>query len=64
LSIPVIALHEWDNAELAEISDFMVDFRLNAEGELELQEFGEALNDHVCQNAFPLLAEVPKNRFR
>lgn len=57
----IIALDEWDNAELAEItrvSDFMVDFRLNAEGELELQEFGEAVNDHIWEKAFPLLTEA------
>jgi stress response protein YsnF len=57
----IIALDQWDNAELAEItrvSDFMVDFRLNSEGELELQEFGEALNDHVWGKAFPILTEA------
>jgi hypothetical protein len=57
----IIALDEWDNAEMAQItrvSDFMVDFRLNAEGELELQAFGEALNDHIGEKAFPLLTEA------
>jgi hypothetical protein len=57
----IIALDEWDNAELAEItriSEFMVDFRLSAEGELALQEFGEALNDHIWEKAFPLLTEA------
>lgn len=44
----IIALDEWDNVELAEmmpVSEFMVDFRLNADGELVLQDFGEALRD-------------------
>jgi hypothetical protein len=57
----IIALDEWDNAELAEItrvSDFMVDFRLNAEGDLELQAIGEALQDYIWEKAFPLLAEA------
>jgi hypothetical protein len=36
----------------------MVDFRLNSEGELELQEFGEVLNDHVWEKAFPILTEA------
>jgi hypothetical protein len=57
----IIALDEWDNAELAEItrvSDFMVDFRLNVEGDLELQAIGEALHDHIWEKAFPLLAEA------
>ncbi len=57
----IIALDEWDNAELAEIrrvSDFMVDFRLNARGELQLREFGEALNDHIWEKAFPLISEA------
>jgi hypothetical protein len=57
----IIALDEWDNAELAEItrvSDFMVDFRLNAEGDLELQAIGEALQDYIWEKAFPFLAEA------
>jgi hypothetical protein len=57
----IIALDEWDNAELAEItrvSDFMVYFRLNADGELELQDFGEALREHIEEKAFPLLTEA------
>ena len=44
----IIMLDEWDNAEGAEISptrDFMVDFRLNDAGDLELAEFGESCQD-------------------
>jgi hypothetical protein len=40
----IVMLDEWDDAEGAEISqirDFIVDFRLNDEGDLELAEFGE-----------------------
>ena len=43
----IVMLDEWDNAELAElrqIRDFMVDFRLTDDGELELQAFGEWLS--------------------
>ena len=36
----------------------MVEFRLNAEGDLELQAIGEALQDHIWEKAFPLLAEA------
>ena len=57
----IIARDEWDNAELAEItrvSDFMVDFRLNGEGDLELQAIGEALQDHIWEKALPVLAEA------
>lgn len=57
----IIALDEWDNAELAEIrrvSEFMVDFRLNADGELELQDLGEVLSDFMWEKAFPLLTEA------
>lgn len=59
----IVALDEWDNAELAEItriSEFMVDFHLNDEGELELHAFGEVLNDHIGEKAFPLLTEARK----
>ena len=41
-------LDEWDNAggaEISEIRDFMVDFRLNYYGDLELAEFGESRRD-------------------
>lgn len=41
----IVMLDEWDDAEGAEIiqiRDFMVEFRLNDEGDLELAEFGEA----------------------
>jgi hypothetical protein len=41
---------EWDNAELAELSqiqDFMVDFRLTDEGELDFHAFGERALDDI-----------------
>ena len=54
-------LDEWDNAEGAEISqirDFMVDFRLNDEGDLELAEFGESCRDTILEKAYPRLLEA------
>ena len=54
-------LDEWDNAEGAEISqirDFMVDFRLTDEGDLELGEFGESCRDTILENAYPRLLEA------
>ena len=37
----------------------MVDFRLNGEGDLELQAIGEALHEqHIWEKTFPLLAEA------
>ena len=41
----IVMLDEWDNAELAElrrVPDFMVDFRLNDDGELEFQTWEKA----------------------
>ena len=49
----IVMLDEWDNAEGAEISqirDFMVDFRLNDEGDLELAEFGESCRDTILES--------------
>ncbi|MGH9626752.1 MAG: hypothetical protein ACRD7E_00080 [Bryobacteraceae bacterium] len=57
----IIMLDEWDDAEGAEISqirDFMVDFRLNDEGELELKEFGENCRDSILKKAYPRLLEA------
>jgi hypothetical protein len=45
-------------AEITRVSDFIIDFRLNGEGALEFQEFGEALNDHIWGKAFPILTEA------
>ena len=57
----IVMLDEWDNAEAAEISqirDFMVDFRLNDDGELELTEFGERCRDSILEKAYPRLLEA------
>jgi hypothetical protein len=57
----IVMLDEWDNAEGAEISqirDFMVDFRLNDEGDLELAEFGESCRDTILERAYPRLLEA------
>jgi hypothetical protein len=60
----IIMLDEWDNAELAELSrirDFMVDFRLNDDGELELQAFGEGLLDDIWTKAYPVISQARTN---
>ncbi len=61
-------LDEWDDAEGAElrqIRDFMVDFRLTDKGELEFQSFGEECQDEIWKRAYPILTkardEGPKN---
>ena len=57
----VILLDEWDNADVAElrqIQNFMVDFRLTDDGELELQAFGERSLDHIWGRAYPVLAKA------
>ena len=54
-------LDEWDNAELAElwqIRDFMVDFRLTDDGELAFQAFGERFLDDIWERAYPVLAQT------
>lgn len=63
----IIALDELDNAELAElrqIRDFMVDFRLANSGELKLQGFGESCQEEIWNRAYPVLttamADAPK----
>ena len=57
----IVMLDEWDNPEGTEISqirDFMVDFRLNDEGDLELAEFGESCRDTIFEKAYPHLLEA------
>jgi hypothetical protein len=57
----IVKLDEWDDAEGAEIiqiRDFMVDFRLNDEGDLELAEFGESCRDTILNKAYPRLLEA------
>ena len=54
-------LDEWDDADLAElmqIRNFMVDFRLTDRGELELQEFGEGVLDEIWERAYPVLSRA------
>lgn len=60
----IIVLDEWDNAELAELTpirDFMVDFRLTDDGELELQAFGGRALDGIWERAFPVLSQARLN---
>lgn len=60
----IVMLDEWDNAELAElrqVQNFMVDFKLSNDGELELQAFGEdSLND-IWERAYPVLSQTRLN---
>ena len=54
-------LDEWDNAELAELTqirDFMVDFRLTDDGELDFQAFGERVLHNIWERAYPVLAQT------
>ena len=54
----IVALDEFDNADHAYISqmpEFLVDFRLNDEGRLELNQFGEGTLDAIMEKAFPEL---------
>jgi hypothetical protein len=57
----IIMLDEWDNAELAElrqIQDFMVDFRLTDDGELAFHAFGESVLNDIWERAYPVLAQT------
>lgn len=57
----IVMLDEWDNAELAELrraQDFMVDFSLTDDGELELQAFGESVLNDIWERAYPLLSQA------
>jgi hypothetical protein len=57
----IIMLDEWDNAELAElrqIRDFMVDFRLTDDGELDFHAFGERVWNDIWERAYPALAQT------
>ena len=60
----IVMLDEWDNAELGElrqIPNFMVDFRLTDDGELELQAFGDGCLDDIWNRAYPVLSEARLN---
>ena len=57
----IIMLDEWGNAELAElrqIQDFMVDFRLTDDGELGFHAFGERVLADIWERAYPVLAQT------
>ena len=54
----IIRLDEFGNADDADIfqtSDFVVDFKLNHQGKLELSEFGEATYEGIMEKGYPLL---------
>jgi hypothetical protein len=60
----IIMLDEWGNAELAElrqVQDFMVDFGLTGDGELELKGFGENVLDNIWERAYPVLSRAKLN---
>ncbi|MGH9632879.1 MAG: hypothetical protein ACRD7E_31630 [Bryobacteraceae bacterium] len=51
----IVILDELDDAaELRQVRDFVVDFRLNDEGDLELKEFGENCREAISLWAYPL----------
>ena len=57
-------LDEWGDAELAElrqVQDLMLDFRLTDDGELEFQEFGEGCLEDIWDRAYPVLSEAKRN---
>jgi hypothetical protein len=58
----IVALDEFDNADHAYISQlreqFLVDFRLNDDGNLELNEFGESTLNEIMEEAFPELEKT------
>jgi hypothetical protein len=57
----IIMLDEWGNAEQAElrrVRNFMVDFGLNSDGELELHEFGDHVLDDIWERAYPVLFQA------
>jgi hypothetical protein len=57
----LIELDEWagaDPAWLIPISTWMVDFRLNDQGEIELAQFGEETADFVWDRCYPELEAV------
>jgi hypothetical protein len=57
----IVMLDEWgdpEGAEISQIRDFMVDFRLNDEGDLELTEFGESCRDTILHKAYPRLRQA------
>jgi hypothetical protein len=57
----VVMLDEWDNAEMAElrqIQDFMVDFRLTNDGNLEFNAFGERVLNDIWERAYPVLSQT------
>jgi hypothetical protein len=57
----VVQLDEWAGAEpawLAPVDTFMVDFRLNDRGEIELAEFGEQTAEFIWETCYPELDQV------
>lgn len=49
------------DAELFETKDLLINFQLDHNGHLELEEFGEGLDDLISQKAYPLLFQATMN---
>ncbi|SPF49821.1 hypothetical protein SBA4_4190006 [Candidatus Sulfopaludibacter sp. SbA4] len=49
---------EYELAELRQLQNFIVDFRLTDDGDLELQGFGERSLDDIWDWAFPVLSQT------
>jgi len=57
----IVALDEFDNAELASLcrlDSFMLDFRLADDGELVLRGFGEECHNEIMDRGYPVLAKA------
>jgi hypothetical protein len=60
----IIALDEFDNAEIAtllKIDNFMLDFRLADDGELVFQGFGDECRAEIMEHAYPVVANALAN---
>src|ERR1043166_7831096 len=49
------------DAELFETKDLLINFELDHNGNLELEQFGEGLNGLIWQKAYPLLFHATMN---
>ena len=49
------------DAELFETNNLLIDFKLNDDGDLELQQFGEDLDTLIWQKAYPIIFQATIN---
>ncbi len=47
-----------DRADIVQIGEFLVDFRLTEGGDFELSQFGEAAYDRIMEKGYPLLWQM------